>query len=77
MENILPQPYGQPFWVQLNLKHGKLTDVVEQTRNVSTWSEMCSRDTKIKRTLLESGLGLLTKEYEKNTSYGRTIKYAR
>ena len=37
----------------------------------------CPRDTKIKRTLLESGLGLLTKEYEKNPSYRRTIKYAR
>ena len=31
---------------------------------------MSSRDTKIKRTLLESGLGLLAKEYEKNPSYG-------
>ena len=33
---------------------------------------MSSRDTKIKRTLLESGLGLLVKEYEKNPSYGHT-----
>ena len=33
---------------------------------------MSSRDTKIKRTLLESGLGLLAKEYEKNPSYGHT-----
>ena len=33
---------------------------------------MSSRDTKIKRTLLQSGLGLLAKEYEKNPSYGRT-----
>ena len=31
-----------------------------------------SRDTKIKRTLLENGLGLLVKEYEKNPSYGHT-----
>ena len=33
---------------------------------------MSSRDTKITRTLLESGLGLLAKKYEKNPSYGRT-----
>ena len=33
---------------------------------------MSSRDKKIKRTLLESGLGLLAKEYEKNSSYGHT-----
>ena len=33
---------------------------------------MPSLDTKIKRTLLESGLGLLAKEYEKNSSYGHT-----
>ena len=33
---------------------------------------MSSRDRKIKRTLLESGLGLLAKEYEKNPSYGHT-----
>ena len=33
---------------------------------------MSSRDTKLKRTLLESGLGLLAKEYEKNSSYGHT-----
>ena len=33
---------------------------------------MSSRDTKLKRTLLESGLGLLAKEYEKNPSYGHT-----
>ena len=33
---------------------------------------MSSRDTKIKRTLLESGLGLLVKEYEKHPSYGHT-----
>ena len=33
---------------------------------------MSPRDTKIKRTLLESGLGLLAKEYEKNPSYGHT-----
>ena len=33
---------------------------------------MSSRDTKIKRTLLESGLVLLAKEYEKNPSYGHT-----
>ena len=30
-----------------------------------------------KRTLHKSGLGLLAKNYEKNPSYGRTIKYAR
>ena len=33
---------------------------------------MSSQDTKIKRTLLESGLGLFAKEYEKNPSYGHT-----
>ena len=33
---------------------------------------MSSRDTKIKRTLLESGRGLFAKEYEKNPSYGHT-----
>ena len=33
---------------------------------------MSPRDTKIKRTLLESGLGLLAKEYEKNPSHGHT-----
>ena len=33
---------------------------------------MSSRDMKIKRTLLESALGLLAKEYEKNPSYGHT-----
>ena len=33
---------------------------------------MSSRDTKITRTLLESGLGLLAKKYEKNPSYGHT-----
>ena len=33
---------------------------------------MSSRDTKVKRTLLESGLGLLAKEYGKNPSYGHT-----
>ena len=33
---------------------------------------MSSRDTKIKRTLLERGLGLLAKEYEKRLSYGNT-----
>ena len=33
---------------------------------------MSSRDTIIKRILLESGLGLLAKEYEKNPSYGHT-----
>lgn len=32
---------------------------------------MSSRGTKIKRTLLESGLGLLAKEYEKN--HGHTL----
>ena len=52
----------------------KPTNVVEQTRNLSTQSDpiylMSSRDTKIKRTSLQSGLGLLTKEYEKNPSCG-------
>ena len=33
---------------------------------------MSSRDTKIKRTLLESGHGLFAKEYDKNQSYGHT-----
>ena len=33
---------------------------------------MSSRDTKLKRTLLEIGRGLLAKEYEKNPSYGHT-----
>ena len=33
---------------------------------------MCSRGTKFKRTLLESGPGFLTKEHEKNPSYGHT-----
>ena len=33
---------------------------------------MSSWDTKITRTLLESGLGLLAKKYEKNPRYGRT-----
>ena len=33
---------------------------------------MSSQDTKIKRTLLKSGLELLAKEYEKNLSYGHT-----
>ena len=33
---------------------------------------MSSRDTKIKRTLLESGLGLLAKEYENNPNYEHT-----
>ena len=33
---------------------------------------MSSRDTKLKRTLLESSLGLLAKEYEENPSYGHT-----
>ena len=80
-------PRKCPVAVELNLKQRKLTNVVDQTRNVSIWSDRskklpstsstCSRDTKIKRTLLESGLELLTKEYEKNPSYGRTIKYAR
>ena len=28
-----------PVAVELNLKHRKLTKVVEQTRNVSTWSD--------------------------------------
>ena len=36
---------------------------------------MSSRDTKIKRTLLESGLGLLVKEYEENPSYGHTLEH--
>ena len=36
---------------------------------------MSSRDTKIKRTLLESCLGLLAKQYEKNPSYGHTRVY--
>jgi len=36
---------------------------------------MSSRDTKIKRTLLESCLGLLAKQYEKNPSYGHTPVY--
>ena len=34
---------------------------------------MSSRGTKIKRTLLESGLGLLAKEYEKN--HGHPLVY--
>ena len=33
---------------------------------------MSFRDKKIKRTLLDSGLELLAKEYEKNPSYGHT-----
>ena len=33
---------------------------------------MSTRDTKVKRTLFESGLKLLAKEYEKNPSYGHT-----
>ena len=33
---------------------------------------MSSGDTKIKRIFLESVLGLLAKEYEKNPSYGHT-----
>ena len=33
---------------------------------------MSSRHTQIKRTLLESGLRLLAKEYEKNPSYEHT-----
>ena len=39
---------------------------------------MSSRDTKIKRTLLESGLELLAKEYEKNlgTINGHEIGYS-
>ena len=73
-------PRKCPVAVELNLKHRKLTKVVEQTHNMSTWSDrskiaiyvMSSRDTKIKRTLLLSGLGLLAKEYEKNPSYGHT-----
>ena len=36
---------------------------------------MSSRDTKIKRRLLESGLGMLAKEYEKNPSYGHTCMH--
>ena len=36
---------------------------------------MSSRDTKIKRTQLESGLELLAKEYERNTSYGHTYMH--
>ena len=77
-----------PVAVELNIENIKNLniEVVEQTRNVSmhierSWQKvaiyvMCSRDTKIKRTLLESCLGLLTKEYEKNPSYRRTIKNA-
>ena len=61
-------------------RHRKLPDAVEQTRNVrahgaivaSCHYVMSSRDTKIKRTLLESGLGLLAEEHEKNPSYGHT-----
>ena len=33
---------------------------------------MSSRDTKVKQTLLVSGIGLLVKEYQKNLSYGHT-----
>ena len=32
-------PRKCPVAVELNLKHRKLTNVVEQTRNVSTWSD--------------------------------------
>ena len=32
-------PRKCPAAVELNLKHRKLTNVVEQTRNVSTWSD--------------------------------------
>lgn len=36
---------------------------------------MSSRETKIKRTLLESCLGLVAKQYEKNPIYGDTPVY--
>ena len=36
---------------------------------------LSSRDTKIKRTLLESGLELLAKKCEENPSYGHTRRH--
>ena len=71
-----------PDALELNLKPTNLTNVVEQTRNVSTWSDRSKklpsttcffRDTKIKRTLLESGPGFLAKEHKKNPSHGHTM----
>ena len=67
-------PRKCPVALELNLTHRKLTKVVEQTHNMSTWSDRsktlpstsCLLEIrKSNETLLQSGLGLLAKEYEK------------